>query len=72
MSLLDTIRGLTRAVELGSFSAAGGYFSDADAAPEASPFLDVVSIRFALAAEGGRYRAPLVVTAWSFPTYRGS
>ena len=39
---------------------------------EASPFLDVVPIRFSLNEDGGHYHVPLVVTPWSYSTYRGS
>jgi 2-oxo-4-hydroxy-4-carboxy-5-ureidoimidazoline decarboxylase len=46
----------------------GGYFSGA-ADP---PFLDVVPIRFAIAEPEGHYHVPLLVTPWSYSTYRGS
>jgi 5-hydroxyisourate hydrolase len=35
------------------------------------PFLDRVPIRFAMAS-GERYHVPLLVTPWSYSTYRGS
>ena len=38
----------------------------------ASPFLDVVPIRFAIADAGAHYHVPLLVSPWSFSTYRGS
>ena len=38
----------------------------------ASPFLGEVPIRFEIADAGGHYHVPLVVTPWSFSTYRGS
>ncbi|MDE3175660.1 MAG: hydroxyisourate hydrolase [Pseudomonadota bacterium] len=38
----------------------------------ASPFLDVVPIRFAIADAGAHYHVPLVATPWSYSTYRGS
>lgn len=50
----------------------GDYFRDAGGSAEASPFLDVVPIRFTVAADGGHYHVPLVVTPWSYSTYRGS
>lgn len=40
--------------------------------PVASPFLDVVPIRFTIADPDGHYHVPLVVTPWSYSTYRGS
>jgi 5-hydroxyisourate hydrolase-like protein (transthyretin family) len=36
------------------------------------PFLDVVPIRFAIADPMAHYHVPLVVTPWSYSTYRGS
>jgi 2-oxo-4-hydroxy-4-carboxy-5-ureidoimidazoline decarboxylase len=36
------------------------------------PFLDVVPIRFGVADAEGHYHVPLVVTPWSYSTYRGS
>jgi 2-oxo-4-hydroxy-4-carboxy-5-ureidoimidazoline decarboxylase len=36
------------------------------------PFLDVVPIRFAIAEPEGHYHVPLLVTPWSYTTYRGS
>lgn len=36
------------------------------------PFLDTVPIRFAVAEPEGHYHVPLLVTPWSYSTYRGS
>lgn len=36
------------------------------------PFLDAVPIRFGIADPGGHYHVPLLVSPWSFSTYRGS
>lgn len=36
------------------------------------PFLDEVPIRFALAEPDGHYHVPLLVSPWSYSTYRGS
>ncbi|HRK23514.1 MAG TPA: hydroxyisourate hydrolase [Beijerinckiaceae bacterium] len=47
------------------------YFS-ARTPPAASPFLDVVPIRFSMVEPDGHYHVPLVVTPWSYSTYRGS
>jgi 2-oxo-4-hydroxy-4-carboxy-5-ureidoimidazoline decarboxylase len=46
----------------------GDYFSGS-ADP---PFLDVVPIRFSIAEPEGHYHVPLLVTPWSYSTYRGS
>jgi len=47
------------------------YFARRDP-PAASPFLDIVPIRFTMAEPDGHYHVPLVVTPWSYSTYRGS
>jgi len=39
---------------------------------DGSGFLDVVPVRFAIAEPEGRYHVPLLVTPWSYTTYRGS
>jgi len=50
----------------------GDYFARRGV-PLADPaFLDVVPIRFAVAEPEGHYHVPLVVTPWSYSTYRGS
>ena len=36
------------------------------------PFLDAVPIRFTVADADGHYHVPLLVTPWSYSTYRGS
>jgi 5-hydroxyisourate hydrolase len=36
------------------------------------PFLDVVAIAFGIADAEGQYHVPLLVTPWSYSTYRGS
>ncbi len=36
------------------------------------PFLDLVPIRFSVAEPEGHYHVPLLVTPWSYATYRGS
>lgn len=36
------------------------------------PFLDLIPIRFAIADEEGNYHVPLLVSPWSYSTYRGS
>lgn len=49
----------------------GDYFARTGAGPE-RPFLDVVPIRFTVSDPSARYHVPLVVTPWSYSTYRGS
>lgn len=36
------------------------------------PFLDVVPVRFAISDPSAGYHVPLLVTPWSYSTYRGS
>ena len=51
---------------------AGDYFRAAgDALPDPA-FVDVVPLRFGLAEAAGSYHVPLLVSPWSFSTYRGS
>jgi 5-hydroxyisourate hydrolase len=50
----------------------GAYFRAQGAAVAEPPFLDVVPIRFAIADPKAHYHVPLVVTPWSYSTYRGS
>jgi 5-hydroxyisourate hydrolase len=45
--------------------AVGAYFGD-------DAFLDVVPVRFRVADAGAKYHVPLLVTPWSYSTYRGS
>jgi 2-oxo-4-hydroxy-4-carboxy-5-ureidoimidazoline decarboxylase len=48
------------------------YFAGAGARQDEPPFLDVVPVRFAVAEPEGHYHVPLLVTPWSYSTYRGS
>jgi 2-oxo-4-hydroxy-4-carboxy-5-ureidoimidazoline decarboxylase len=50
----------------------GAYFAGMAAALDDPPFLDVVPVRFAIAEPEGDYHVPLLVTPWSYATYRGS
>ena len=36
------------------------------------PFLDEIVLRFAIADPGAHYHVPLLVSPWSYATYRGS
>lgn len=51
---------------------AGEYFRRLGAATADPPFLDVVPIRVHLAEPDGHYHVPLLVSPWSYSTYRGS
>ncbi len=48
------------------------YFRGQGAKLADPPFLDVVPIRFAVADPGAHYHVPLIVSPWSYSTYRGS
>ena len=50
----------------------GAYFSGLDVTTADPPFLDLVPIRFTLAEPDGHYHVPLLVSPWSYFTYRGS
>ena len=51
---------------------AGDYFRAQGAKLADPPFLDVVPIRFAVADPSAHYHVPLIVSPWSYSTYRGS
>jgi 2-oxo-4-hydroxy-4-carboxy-5-ureidoimidazoline decarboxylase len=52
--------------------AVADYFAKARAPMAEPPFLDIVPVRFSIAEPEGRYHVPLLVTPWSYSTYRGS
>lgn len=49
----------------------GVYFTQEGLALSQPPFLDLVPVRFSLAADE-HYHVPLLVSPWSYTTYRGS
>jgi 2-oxo-4-hydroxy-4-carboxy-5-ureidoimidazoline decarboxylase len=50
----------------------GAYFAKQNIALPEPAFLDIVPVRFAVAEPEGRYHVPLLVSPWSYATYRGS
>lgn len=50
----------------------GVYFNSLKAVDAQIPFLDRVTLRFGVGDAAGHYHVPLVVTPWSYSTYRGS
>ena len=50
----------------------GDYFRRRGEKAGEPPFLDLVPIRFAIAEPAAHYHVPLLVTPWSYSTYRGS
>ena len=51
---------------------AGTYFRARGVVLPEPSFVDVVPIRFGIADPQGHYHVPLLVSPWSFSTYRGS
>ncbi len=47
------------------------YFSTFEAAAQ-PPFLDIVTLRFTVGDTQAHYHIPLLVSPWSYSTYRGS
>ena len=50
----------------------GDYFAHLGTQLAEPPFLGAVPVRFAVAEPEGHYHVPLLVTPWSYTTYRGS
>ena len=48
------------------------YFRARGVALPEPPFLDVVPLDFGIADTGAKYHVPLLVSPWSYSTYRGS
>ena len=51
---------------------AADYFTGLGVELPAPPFLDKVTLRFGIAASAEHYHVPLLVSPWSYSTYRGS
>jgi len=52
--------------------AVADYFRKAGVALPDPPFLDEVAVDFGIAANGGHYHVPLLVSPFAYSTYRGS
>ena len=71
---------LLDALQVGTYElrfAVGAYFAaavvgDDDVLVDEPPFLDVVPVRFGIADPEAHHHVPLLVTPWSYSTYRGS
>ena len=50
----------------------GAYFSERNVPMSDPPFLDRIPLRFAVSEPEGHLHVPLLVTPWSYATYRGS
>lgn len=51
---------------------AAAYFRAAGVELPEPPFLDRITLRFGVADPEGHYHVPLLVSPWSYSTYRGS
>jgi 5-hydroxyisourate hydrolase len=51
---------------------AGDYFRARGVELPNPPFVDIAPIRFGMADPDGHYHVPLLVSPWSYSTYRGS
>jgi 5-hydroxyisourate hydrolase len=51
---------------------AGDYFRRQGVKTAEPPFLDLIPIHFAIADPAAHYHVPLLVSPWSYSTYRGS
>lgn len=54
------------------FHVARYFQAHAGGAPAATPFLDIVVVRFNVADAAEHHHVPLLVTPWAYSTYRGS
>ncbi|MPZ59029.1 MAG: 2-oxo-4-hydroxy-4-carboxy-5-ureidoimidazoline decarboxylase [Rhizobiales bacterium] len=64
-----------RPIPIGTYElrfAVGAYFAERGVPPADPAFLDLVPMRFSVAEPEGRYHVPLLVSPWSYTTYRGS
>lgn len=52
--------------------AVADYFRRQEVALADPPFLDEVNVEFGVAADGGHYHVPLLVSPYAYSTYRGS
>ena len=52
--------------------AVADYFRGLGVAMPDPPFLDRVTVEFGIAADGGHYHVPLLVSPYGYSTYRGS
>ncbi|MDH3604469.1 MAG: hydroxyisourate hydrolase [Candidatus Tectomicrobia bacterium] len=50
----------------------GAYFAQSGLCLPEPPFLNVVTVRFGIAAGDEHYHVPLLVSPWGYTTYRGS
>ena len=64
-----------RPVPIGSYEltfSVGRYFAERQVPMSDPPFLDQIPLRFSISEPEGHLHVPLLVTPWSYATYRGS
>jgi len=62
-------------MEVGSYELefeVAAYFRQRGVSQSEPPFLDLVTLRFGIADVTANYHVPLLVSPWSYSTYRGS
>ena len=62
-------------MEVGSYELefeVAAYFRQRGVSQSDPPFLDIVTLRFGIADVTANYHVPLLVSPWSYSTYRGS
>lgn len=52
--------------------AVGAYLAASGPAADSPAFLDIVPVRFGISDPGADHHVPLLLTPWSYATYRGS
>ena len=70
--VLDTMHGRPAAGRYTLRFAVADYFRALAVTLAEPPFLDEVAVEFGIAADGGHYHVPLLVSPYSYSTYRGS
>lgn len=68
----DLVQGTLAAGRYALRFAVAAYFRQAGVTLPDPPFLDEVTVDFGVAADGGHYHVPLLVSPFSYSTYRGS
>jgi len=68
----DLLRGALAPGRYALRFAVADYFRAAGIALPDPPFLDEVNVEFGIAADGGHYHVPLLVSPFAYSTYRGS